>query len=107
MEIWQYLIPGICTIFVTLIEVRAAKDRSSFTKERELAISRSATRSEEGRLQMQMVAAVLQLALVTAKFVTGQPLDNEVTEAMVATKDAQSEYDDFVRVWISSEKNKE
>lgn len=96
MEIIAYVIAGICSIVVAIIEVRGARDRKSSRDESERAERRASRRAEESRLSMELMSASCKLGVVTAKAVTNQHVNGDVEEAMQAAKEAQDNYDAFL-----------
>jgi len=96
MTIWAYIIPGICSIIVAVIEFRGARERKNSRAEAERAERRAARRAEESRLSMELMSASCKLGVVTAKAVTNQHVNGDVEEAMKAAKEAQDNYDAFL-----------
>ncbi len=96
--IWAYLIPGVCSIIVAIVEVRGAKERKESREEAARAEKRGARRAEESWLSMELMSASCKLGVVTAKAVTNQHINGDVEEAMEAAKEAQEKYDAFLRL---------
>ena len=96
-DILQYGIPAIASIFVALIELRAAKERKAVEKERKISEERAKEREREARLAMKMQDANMQLTLVTANAVLGGHNNGNVEQAKKAAQDASAEYAAFLR----------
>ena len=96
--IWAYLIPGVCSIIVAIVELRGARERKECKAEAARAEKRSVRRAEESRLSMELMSASCKLGVVTAKAVTNQHVNGDVEEAMEAAKGAQEKYDAFLRL---------
>ena len=92
-------VSGAALVWVAVIQTRSKKDRERTEK-------RAARRVEESRLSMQMQAAGLKLALVTAKTVQNQKTNGDVEEAMAAAEIAQAAYDDFIRALAAEQATK-
>ena len=96
-EFLQYGIPAIASIFVAVIEARAAKERKAAEKDRKIAEERAAGREREARLAMKMQDANMQLTVVTANAVIGGHNNGNVERAKKAAEEASAEYAAFLR----------
>lgn len=94
---WQYIISGIFTVIVALIELRAAQDRKKQKEDVERQKRHEAERAEELRLSMTMNHATLKLCVVTANALTGGHNNGNVEQARQAAKDAEEKYDGFLK----------
>jgi DNA polymerase III delta prime subunit len=102
----QYIIPGVFTLLVAIIEAIAAKERKDTKKENEKTEQRAALRAEESRLSMQMMSATLQLSVVTANALTGGHNNGNVEAAKEAAEEAMTEYTAFINKIASKEVSK-
>ncbi len=102
----QYIITGVFTLLVAIIEAIAAKERKNTKKENEKREQRAALRAEESRLSMQMMSATLQLSVVTANALTGGHNNGNVEAAKKAAEDAMTEYTAFINKIASKEVSK-
>lgn len=93
---WAYIIPGICSIIIAVIEIRGSSERKASKVDAERAERRASRRAEESRLSMELLSASCKLGVVTAKAVTNQHVNGDVEEAMQAAKEAQDNYDAFL-----------
>jgi hypothetical protein len=93
----EYIIPGICTAIVAIIEFRAARDRRKEEAEIERTKKQATRRAEESQLSMELMSANCKLAVVTAKALTNQKLNGDVEEAMEASRKAQEQYNAYIR----------
>ena len=103
---WQYIIPGIFTILVAIIEAVAHGDRKKtqrFAEELTVVMER---RAEESRLSMQMMDATMQLSIVSANALSGGHNNGNVEVAKAAAEKAQEEYQNFLRKVASEAMNK-
>lgn len=94
---WQYIIPGIFTVIVAIIELIASKDRKRTKKFTEDLEKRAALREEESRLSMQMNYATLQLSIVTANALTGGHNNGNVEQAKMNAQKAELDYQHFLQ----------
>lgn len=91
MNVWAYIIPGVCTIICALIGARSEKRRIKDERRAEL-------RQRESMLSLKLMDATLKLASVTAIAVTGSgKLNGNVEEARKAAEEVGQEYADFMR----------
>ena len=93
-------------VVVALIEAIAAWDRKQARRERERAAKRAARRAEESRLSMVLMSANCALALITAKKLAGMHTNGDVEEAMDAAREAQEEYQKFLRAQAADQVTK-
>ena len=94
---WQYIIPGIFTVIVAIIELIANRDRKRTKKLTEDLEKRAALREEESRLSMQMNYATLQLSIVTANALTGGHNNGNVEQAKMNAQKAELDYQHFLQ----------
>lgn len=92
----EYIIPGLCTIVVAVIEAIAAKDRKAAKESSEKHERRQQQREKAERLQIRMQNATLQLSIVSANALTGGHNNGNVERARAAAESAQAEYDAFI-----------
>ena len=90
-------ISGVTLIVVAIIEWAATRERKRAKEEKEKQERRAERRAEESRLSMDLSSAICALAKVTAKKVTGQHVNGDLSEAMEKADEAQEEYIAFVR----------
>ena len=95
--IWQYIISGVFAVIVALIEWQAAKDRKKQKEDIERQKQHEDERAKELRLSMSMNHATLQLGIVTANALTGGHNNGNVERARLAAKNAEEEYDNFLK----------
>jgi len=96
IPVGQYIIPGIFTLLVAIIEAVAARERRDIRSENAKADTRAALRAEESRLSMQMMSATLQLSVVTANALTGGHNNGNVERAKSSAEEAMNEYSAFI-----------
>lgn len=101
---WQYIIPAICTIVVTIIEAMAQKDRKAAAEDRERTqkeqerIEHNAViRARESRLSMDMMSANSELCDVIAIAVSGGRTNGNVEAARQKAQAARDAYNTFLR----------
>lgn len=95
-------------IIVALIEAVAHADRNKTKKEREEQKRREEIRSEEARLQLQMINAAIKLNKIIAKKVQHQKTNGDVEDANNAVEEAQRAYYDFInRIALEEVNHKE
>lgn len=93
----QYVIPGLFTVLVAIIELIAAKDRKQSKKEHERLKRHEQQRAKETKLQMEMNSATLQLCVVTSNALTGGHNNGNVERARQAAKDAEDAYNAYIQ----------
>lgn len=93
-------------VLVAVIEAISAWDRRQGRKERERTEKRAIRRAEESRLSMELMSANCALALTTAKKLAGMHTNGDVEEAMLAAKEAQEKYQDFIQKQASDQVSK-
>lgn len=93
----QYVIPGLFTVLVAIIELIAAKDRKQSKKDQERLKRHEQQRAKETKLQMEMNSATLQLCIVTSNALTGGHNNGNVERARQAAKDAEEEYNAYIQ----------
>lgn len=96
MQYTGEVISGIFLLMVTLIEVRAIRDRKRSEVEKERVEKRAELRAKESKLAMQMQEAALKLSLVTAKKVMNMHTNGDVKDAFDAAERAGAEYTSFI-----------
>lgn len=93
----QYVIPGLFTVLVAIIELIAAKDRKQSKKDNERIKRHEQQRAKETKLQMEMNSATLQLCVVTSNALTGGHNNGNVERARQAAKDAEEAYNAYIQ----------
>ena len=93
----QYVIPGLFTVLVAIIELIAAKDRKQSKKNQERIKRHEQQRAKETKLQMEMNSATLQLCVVTSNALTGGHNNGNVERARQAAKDAEDAYNAYIQ----------
>lgn len=93
----QYVIPGLFTVLVAIIELIAAKDRKQSKKDQERLKRHEQQRAKETKLQMEMNSATLQLCVVTSNALTGGHNNGNVERARQAAKDAEDAYNAYIQ----------
>ena len=93
----QYVIPGLFTVLVAIIELIAAKDRRQSKKDQERLNRHEQQRAKETKLQMEMNSATLQLCVVTSNALTGGHNNGNVERARQAAKDAEEAYNAYIQ----------
>lgn len=93
----QYVIPGLFTVLVAVIELIAANERKQNKKDNERLKRHEQQRAKESKLQMEMNSATLQLCVVTANALTGGHNNGNVERARQAAKDAEDAYNAFIQ----------
>lgn len=93
----QYVIPGLFTVLVAIIELIAAKDRKQSKKDNERLKRHEQQRAKETKLQMEMNSATLQLCVVTSNALTGGHNNGNVERARQAAKDAEDAYNAYIQ----------
>ena len=93
----QYVIPGLFTVLVAIIELIAAKDRKQSKKENERLKRHEQQRAKETKLQMEMNSATLQLCVVTSNALTGGHNNGNVERARQAARDAEEAYNAYIQ----------
>lgn len=93
----QYVIPGLFTVLVAIIELIAAKDRKQSKKDHERLKRHEQQRAKETKLQMEMNSATLQLCVVTSNALTGGHNNGNVERARQAAKDAEDAYNAYIQ----------
>ena len=93
----QYVIPGIFTVIVAVIEVIAAKERKQTKRDHDRIKRHEQQRAMETNLQMKMNSATLQLCVVTANALTGGKNNGNVERAKQAAKEAEEAYNTFIQ----------
>ena len=93
----QYVIPGLFTVLVAIIELIAAKDRKQSKKDQERLNRHEQQRAKETKLQMVMNSATLQLCVVTSNALTGGHNNGNVERARQAAKDAEDAYNAYIQ----------
>lgn len=88
-----YVVTGICTIIVAIIEAIAARDRKA-AKRRDVKIEeRAKIRAEESRLSMEMMDANMDLSLASAEAIkSGGQWDGMLETAIGKSVQAQDKY---------------
>lgn len=94
---WEAIITGVFGVVVTVIEVRASRDRKEAKKREEALRRHEQQRAEETRLAMALNSATLQLCIVTANALTGGHNNGNVERAKEAARKAEADYDAFVQ----------
>lgn len=97
MEYISELISGAVLIIVTLIEVRATRERKRAKEDKERVEKRAALRAEENLLSIQMQEANLALGVATALAVERGKTNGEMREAKEKAKKAQERYIEFMQ----------
>ena len=82
---------------VALIEAQAAKDRKKTKEDTERQKRHEAERAKEMRLNMSLIHATLQLGIVSANALTGGHNNGNVERAKEAARQAEEEYDTFLK----------
>lgn len=93
----QYVIPGLFTVLVAIIELIAAKDRRQSKRDQERIKRHEQQRAKETKLQMEMNSATLQLCIVTSNALTGGHNNGNVERARQAAKDAEDAYNAYIQ----------
>ena len=93
----QYVIPGLFTVLVAIIELIAAKDRKESKKDQERLKRHEQQRAKETKLQMEMNSATLQLCVVTSNALTGGYNNGNVERARQAARDAEDAYNAYIQ----------
>lgn len=93
----QYVIPGLFTVLVAIIELIAAKDRKESKRDQERLKRHEQQRAKETKLQMEMNSATLQLCVVTSNALTGGHNNGNVEKARQAAKDAEEAYNAYIQ----------
>lgn len=93
----QYVIPGLFTVLVAIIELIAAKDRRQSKRDQERLKKHEQQRAKETKLQMEMNSATLQLCVVTSNALTGGHNNGNVERARQAAKDAEEAYNAYIQ----------
>lgn len=93
----QYVIPGLFTVLVAIIELIAAKDRKQSKKYQDRLKRHEQQRAKETKLQMEMNSATLQLCVVTSNALTGGHNNGNVERARQAAKDAEDAYNAYIQ----------
>ena len=93
----QYVVPGLFTVLVAIIELIAAKDRKQSKKDQERLKRHEQQRAKETKLQMEMNSATLQLCVVTSNALTGGHNNGNVERARQAAKDAEEAYNAYIQ----------
>lgn len=93
----QYVIPGLFTVLVAIIELIAAKDRKESKRDRERLKRHEQQRANETKLQMKMNSATLQLCVVTSNALTGGHNNGNVERARQSAKDAEEAYNAYIQ----------
>lgn len=93
----QYVIPGLFTVMVAIIELIAAKDRKQSKKDQERLKRHEQQRAKETKLQMEMNSATLQLCVVTSNALTGGHNNGNVERARQAARDAEEAYNAYIQ----------
>ncbi len=93
----QYVIPGLFTVLVAIIELIAAKDRKQSKKDHERLKRHEQQRAKETKLQMEMNSATLQLCVVTSNALTGGHNNGNVERARQAARDAEDAYNAYIQ----------
>lgn len=93
----QYVIPGLFTVLVAIIELIAAKDRRESKKDQERLKRHEQQRAKETKLQMEMNSATLQLCVVTSNALTGGHNNGNVERARQAARDAEDAYNAYIQ----------
>lgn len=93
----QYVVPGLFTVLVAIIELIAAKDRKESKRDQERLKRHEQQRAKETKLQMEMNSATLQLCIVTSNALTGGHNNGNVEKARQAAKDAEEAYNAYIQ----------
>lgn len=93
----QYVVPGLFTVLVAIIELIAAKDRRESKRDQERLKRHEQQRAKETKLQMEMNSATLQLCVVTSNALTGGHNNGNVEKARQAAKDAEEAYNAYIQ----------
>ena len=93
----QYVVPGLFTVLVAIIELIAAKDRKESKKDQERLKRHEQQRAKETKLQMEMNSATLQLCVVTSNALTGGHNNGNVERARQAARDAEEAYNAYIQ----------
>lgn len=93
----QYVVPGLFTVLVAIIELIAAKDRKESKRDQERIKRHEQQRAKETKLQMEMNSATLQLCVVTSNALTGGHNNGNVEKARQAAKDAEEAYNAYIQ----------
>lgn len=100
MEWLGYVIAGLSTVVVAVIEARAGRERKRSDGERRLEAQRTEARAErraeESMLAMSLMGATCALGVVTAKAVTHQHVNGDVEAAMLEAESARKRYAAFI-----------
>lgn len=100
---WNDLLPAAALIVVAIIEAFAAKERKCARADRERTESRAKLRSRESLLAMKLADANIELGLATAIAVEHQHTNGEIKAAQEKAREAQKEYQDFMRELTASQ----
>ncbi len=82
---------------VALIEAQAAKGRKKTKEDTERQKRHEAERAKEMQLSMSLIHATLQLGIVSANALTGGHNNGNVERAKEAARQAEEEYDTFLK----------
>lgn len=93
----QYVVPGLFTVLVAIIELIAAKDRRESKRDQERLKRHEQQRAKETKLQMEMNSATLQLCVVTSNALTGGHNNGNVERARQAARDAEEAYNAYIQ----------
>lgn len=93
----QYVVPGLFTVLVAIIELIAAKDRKESKRDQERLKRHEQQRAKETKLQMEMNSATLQLCVVTSNALTGGHNNGNVERARQAARDAEEAYNAYIQ----------
>lgn len=97
MELYPYIIPGFFTLLVAIVELVAVKERKETKRYQERLKRHEQQRAKEGKLQMEMNSATLQLCVVTANALTGGHNNGNVERAKQAAKEAEDAYNAYIQ----------
>jgi FtsZ-interacting cell division protein ZipA len=86
----QYIIPGIVSIIIVIVEALAAKERRSTKDDREL-------RRQESRLSMDMMLTTSEMCDVLCNALQGGKTNGNVEQARSEAKRARDAYEAFLR----------
>jgi hypothetical protein len=100
---WTDFLSAGALIVVALIEAFAAKERKCAKDDRERSEQRSKLRSRESLLAMKLADANIELGLATALAVELQHTNGEIKAAQEKAREAQQEYQDFMRELTASQ----
>lgn len=82
---------------MALIEAQAAKDRKKTKEDAERQKRHERERAKEMQLSMFLIHATLQLGIVSANALTGGHNNGNVERAKEAARQAEEEYDTFLK----------